>query len=78
LLGLIELTDGFDVSLLKILLLKLCQNHIFFFEFSKSNHKDFEVFFNIFCSLGLDLSSDGFDIGEVVLSDSLDKSLVFF
>jgi hypothetical protein len=74
LLGLIERFNSFKVAILKFLLLEFLKDHILFLQFSEAKHKDLEVLFNFSRSLSFYFSSDRLNIGEVMLSNALDKS----
>ena len=77
-LFLCEVSYCFKVLLLKVLLLQLLQNNIFLFELTESHQEDLQVLLNILGSLSLYLSSYSINITEMMLSNSLNESLVLF
>ena len=58
------------------MLLELGKYNVFFAELSVPDHEHFKVFFNLFRSLGLNLSGNRINISEVMLPDSFDKRLI--
>jgi len=76
LLVLREVPNGLDVPILEVLLLELSEHHVFLTELSVTDHKHFKVLFNLFSSLGLNLSSNRVNISEVMLPDPFDKRLI--
>lgn len=76
LLVLREVTDCLNVTILEVLLLELREHHIFLTQLSVTDHKHFKILFNLFSSLGLNLSSNRVNISEVMLPDPFDKRLI--
>ena len=73
-----EVSNGFQVTLLKVLFVKLIQDEIFLLELSEAKHKHFQVLFYLFNSLTLNLFCNPLNITEMALSDTFDESLILF
>jgi hypothetical protein len=60
------------------LLLQLLQDDILLLQLTEPNQENLQVFLDLLGSLRLDLTSDGLNIPEMMLSDPLDECLILF
>lgn len=74
----IEIPDSLNVSLLKVLFLHFREDNILLFELSEPEHKDFQVFLHFLGILGFYLSGYSLNVADVILSDTLNESLILF